>query len=112
MIEFKNLKKLSILLIILQSISFSTLNAQYNSPLNVQEKLDSLKTSLNEVTIMGLGGMVKLSQETKGFENDEFLSLDEFQSELQYAIMDPETKIYARRITRNAGDLSEPISKF
>ena len=95
MIEFKNLKKLSILLIILQSISFSTLNAQNKSPLNVQEKLDSLKTSLNEVTIMELGGMVKISQETKGFENDKFLSLDEFQSELQNVIMDPETKLYA-----------------
>jgi hypothetical protein len=95
MIELKSLKKLSILLIFLQSISFSTLSAQNESPLNVQEKLDSLKTSLNEVTIMGLGGMVKLSQETKGFENDKFLSLDEFQSELQYVIMDPETKLYA-----------------
>ena len=95
MIEFKNLKKLSILLIILQSISFSTLNAQNKSPLNVQEKLDSLKTSLNEVTIMELGGMVKISQETKGFENDKFLSLDEFQSELQNVMMDPETKLYA-----------------
>ena len=95
MMEFKNLKKLSILLIILQSISFSTLNAQNKSPLNVQEKLDSLKTSLNEVTIMELGGMVKLSQEIKGFENDKFLSLDEFQSELSSVIMDPETKLYA-----------------
>ena len=95
MIEFKNLKKLSILLIILQSISFSTLNAQNKSPLNVQEKLDSLKTSLNEVTIMELGGMIKLSQEIKGFENDKFLSLDEFQSELSSVIMDPETKLYA-----------------
>jgi thiol-disulfide isomerase/thioredoxin len=93
--EFKNLKKLSILLIILQSISFSTLNAQNKSPLNVQEKLDSLKTSLNEVTIMELGGMIKLSQEIKGFENDKFLSLDEFQSELSSVIMDPETKLYA-----------------
>ena len=95
MIEFKNLKKLSILLIILQSISFSTLNAQNKSPLNVQEKLDSLKTSLNEVTIMELGGMVKISEEIKGFENDKFLSLDEFQSELSSVIMDPETKLYA-----------------
>ena len=93
--EFNNLKKLSILLIILQSISFSTLNAQNKSPLNVQEKLDSLKTSLNEVTIMELGGMIKLSQEIKGFENDKFLSLDELQSELQSVIMDPETKLYA-----------------
>ena len=95
MIELKSLKKLSILLIFLQSISFSTLSAQNESPLNIQEKLDSLKTSLNEVTIMGLGGMVQLSQETKGFENDKFLSLDEFQSELQLVIMDPETKLYA-----------------
>ena len=73
MIELKSLKKLSILLIVLQSISFSTLNAQNKSPLNVQEKLDSLKTSLNEVTIMELGGMVKISQEIKGFENDKFV---------------------------------------
>ena len=65
MVEFKNLKKLSILLIILQSISFSTLNAQNKSPLNVQEKLDSLKTSLNEVTIMELGGMVKIAKKPK-----------------------------------------------
>ena len=92
MIELKSLKKLSILLIVLQSISFSTLNSSNKSP---QEKLDSLKTSLNEVTIMELGGMVKLSQEIKGFENDKFLSLDEFQSELSSVIMDPETKIYA-----------------
>lgn len=92
MIELKSLKKLSILLIVLQSISFSTLNSQNKSP---QEKLDSLKTSLNEVTIMDLGGMVKLSQEIKGFENDKFLSLDEFQSELSSVIMDPETKLYA-----------------
>jgi len=92
MIELKSLKKLSILLIVLQSISFSTLNSQNKSP---QEKLDSLKTSLNEVTIMELGGMVKLSQEIKGFENDKFLSLDEFQSELSSVIMDPETKLYA-----------------
>ena len=92
MIELKSLKKLSTLLIVLQSISFSTLNAQNKSP---QEKLDSLKTSLNEVTIMELGGMVKLSQEIKGFENDKFLSLDEFQSELSSVIMDPETKLYA-----------------
>jgi thiol-disulfide isomerase/thioredoxin len=92
MIELKSLKKLSILLIVLQSISFSTLNSQNKTP---QEKLDSLKTSLNEVTIMELGGMVKLSQEIKGFENDKFLSLDEFQSELSSVIMDPETKLYA-----------------
>ena len=70
-------------------------NAQNKSPLNVQEKLDSLKTFLNEVTIMDLGGMVKLSQEIEGFENDKFLSLDEFQSELQNVMMDPETKLYA-----------------
>ena len=95
MMELKSLKKLSTLLIILQSISFSTLNAQNNNPLNVQEKLDSLKTSLTEVTIMELGGMVKISEETKGFENDKFLSLDEFQSRLQYILMDPETKLYA-----------------
>ena len=72
MIELKSLKKLSILLIVLQSISFSTLNAQNKSPLNVQEKLDSIKTSLNEVTIMELGGMVKISQEIKGFETINF----------------------------------------
>ena len=95
MIELKSLYKLSILLIVLQSISFSTLSAQNESPLNVQDKLESLKTSLNEVTIMDLGGMVKLSQEIEGFENDKFLSLDEFQSKLQYSLMDPETKIYA-----------------
>ena len=95
MIELKSLKKLSILLIVLQSISFSTLSAQNESPLNIQEKLDSLKTSLNEVTIMELGGMVKLSEEVKGFENDKFLSLDEFQSDLSSVIMDPETKLYA-----------------
>ena len=92
MIELKNLY---ILIIVLKSISFSTLNAQNKSPLNVQEKLDSLKTSLNEVTIMELGGMVKMSEEIKGFENDKFLSLDEFQSRLQYILMDPETKLYA-----------------
>ena len=95
MIKLKSLKKVSVLFLVFQIISFSILNAQNKSPLNVQEKLDSLKTFLNEVTIMDLGGMVKISPETKGFENDEFLSLDEFQSELQYAIMDPETKIYA-----------------
>jgi len=95
MIELKSLYKLSILLIVLQSISFSALSAQNESPLNVQDKLESLKTSLNEVTIMDLGGMVKLSQEIEGFENDKFLSLDEFQSKLQYSLMDPETKIYA-----------------
>jgi thiol-disulfide isomerase/thioredoxin len=43
---------------------------------------------------MELGGMVTLSQEIKGFENDKFLSLDEFQSELSSVIMDPETKLY------------------
>ena len=92
MIQLKSLKKLSILLIVLQSISFSTLNSQNKSP---QEKLDSLKTSLNEVTIMELGGMVKISEEVKGFENDKFLSLDEFQFDLSSVIMDPETKLYA-----------------
>ena len=95
MIELKSLKKLSILLIFLQSISLSTLSAQNESPLNIQEKLDSLKTSLNEVTIMELGGMVKISEEVKGFENDKFLSLDEFQFDLSSVIMDPETKLYA-----------------
>jgi thiol-disulfide isomerase/thioredoxin len=44
---------------------------------------------------MELGGMVKISEEIKGFENDKFLSLDEFQSELSSVIMDPETKLYA-----------------
>ena len=39
--------------------------------------------------------MVKMSEEIKGFENDKFLSLDEFQSRLQYILMDPETKLYA-----------------
>jgi len=95
MIKSKNLKKVSKLFLVFQIISFSTLNAQNKSPLNVQQKLDSLKTSLNEVNIMDLGGMVKISQETKGFENDKFLSFDEFQSELQNVLMDPETKIYA-----------------
>lgn len=88
------LKKLYVLLIVLQSISFPTLNTQSKSPLNVQQKLDSLKTSLNEVTIMDLGGIVNLSQEIKGFENNKFLSLDEFKSRLQYLLMAPETKIY------------------
>ena len=83
MIELKSLKKLSILLIVLQIISNTALNAQIQSPLNAQEKLDSIKISLNEVTIMDIGGMVKISPETQGFENDEFLSLDEFQSKLQ-----------------------------
>ena len=95
MIELKSLKKLSILLIVLQIISNTALNAQTQSPLSVQEKLDSIKISLNEVTIIDIGGMVKISPETQGFENDEFLSLDKFQSKLQYAIMDPETKLYA-----------------
>ena len=95
MIKLKSLKKVSVLFLLIQIISFSTLNAQSKSPLNVQQKLESLKTSLTEVTIMDLGGMVKLSQEIEGFENDKFLSLDEFQSELQFSLMDPETKLYA-----------------
>ena len=95
MIKLKSLKKVSVLFLLIQIISFSTLNAQSKSPLNVQQKLESLKTSLTEVTIMDLGGMVKLSSEIEGFENDKFLSLDEFQSELQLVIMDPETKLYA-----------------
>ena len=32
---------------------------------------------------MELGGMVKISEEIKGFENDKFLSLDEFQSDFK-----------------------------
>ena len=95
MIKLKSLKKVSVLFIVFQIISFSTLNAQNKSPLDVQEKLDSLKISLNEVTIVDLGGMVKISPEIEGFENDKFLSLDEFQSELQFSLMDPETKLYA-----------------
>ena len=95
MIKSKSLIKVSILFLVFQIISFSTLNAQNKSPLDVQEKLDSLKISLNEVTIVDLGGMVKLSPEIEGFENDKFLSLDEFQSELQFSLMDPETKLYA-----------------
>ena len=95
MIKLKSLKKVSVLFLLIQIISFSTLNAQSKSPLNVQQKLESLKTSLTEVTIMDLGGMVKLSQEIEGFENDKFLSLDEFQSELQFSLMvDPEIKLY------------------
>ena len=94
MIKLESLKKVSVLFLLIQIISFSTLNAQSKSPLNVQQKLESLKTSLTEVTIMDLGGMVKLSQEIEGFENDKFLSLDEFQSELQFSLMDPETKLY------------------
>ena len=74
MIKLKSLKKVSVLFLLFQIISFSTLNAQNKSSLNVQQKLDSLKTSLNEVTIMDLGGMVKLSQEIEGYENDKFLS--------------------------------------
>ena len=95
MIKSKSLIKVSILFLVFQIISFSTLNAQNKSPLDVQEKLDSLKISLNEVTMVDLGGMVKLSPEIEGFENDKFLSLDEFQSELQFSLMDPETKLYA-----------------
>ena len=95
MIKSKSLIKVSILFLVFQIISFSTLNAQNKSPLDVQEKLDSLKISLNEVTIVDLGGMVKLSPEIEGFENDKFLSLDEFQSELQFSLMvDPEIKLY------------------
>ena len=94
MIKLKSLKKVSVLFLLFQIISFSTLNAQNKSSLNVQQKLDSLKTSLNEVTIMDLGGMVKLSSEIEGFENDKFLSLDAFQSELQFSLMDPETKLF------------------
>ena len=95
MIKSKSLIKVSILFLVFQIISFSTLNAQNKSPLDVQEKLDSLKISLNELTIVDLGGMVKLSPEIEGFENDKFLSLDEFQSELQFSLIDPETKLYA-----------------
>ena len=96
MIKSKSLIKVSILFLVFQIISFSTLNAQNKSPLDVQEKLDSLKISLNEVTIVDLGGMVKLSPEIEGFENDKFLSLDEFQSELQFSLMvDSEIKLYA-----------------
>ena len=95
MIELKSLKKLSVLFVVLQIISISSINAQILSSSGNLEKLDRLKSSLNEVTIVDLGGMVKLSQEIEGFENDKFLSLDEFQSKLQYSLMDPETKIYA-----------------
>jgi thiol-disulfide isomerase/thioredoxin len=96
MIKSKSLIKVSILFLVFQIISFSTLNAQNKSPLDVQEKLDSLKISLNEVTLVDLGGMVKLSPEIEGFENDKFLSLDEFQSELQFSLMvDSEIKLYA-----------------
>ena len=95
MIKLKSLKKLSVLFVVFQIISISSINAQIQSSTDTLEKLDRLKSSLNEVTIMDLGGMVKLSQEIEGFENDKFLSLDEFQSKLQYVIMDPETKIYA-----------------
>ena len=95
MIKLKSLKKLSVLFVVFQIISISSINAQIQSSTDTLEKLDRLKSSLNEVTIMDLGGMVKLSQEIEGFENDKFLSLDEFQSKLQYSLMDPETKIYA-----------------
>ena len=95
MIKLKSLKKLSVLFVVFQIISISSINSQIQSSTDTLEKLDRLKSSLNEVTIMDLGGMVKLSQEIEGFENDKFLSLDEFQSKLQYVIMDPETKIYA-----------------
>ena len=95
MINLKSLKKLSVLFVLFQIIFISSINAQINSSSDTLEKLDSLKTFLNEVTIMDLGGMVKLSSEIEGFENDKFLSLDEFQSELQFSLMDPETKLYA-----------------
>ena len=95
MIKLKSLKKLSVLFVVFQIISISSINAQIQSSTDTLEKLDRLKSSLNEVTIMDLGGMVKLSQEIEGFENDKFLSLDEFQSELQFSLMDPETKLYA-----------------
>ena len=95
MINLKSLKKLSVLFVLFQIIFISSINAQVNSSSDTLEKLDSLKTFLNEVTIMDLGGMVKLSSEIEGFENDKFLSLDEFQSELQFSLMDPETKLYA-----------------
>ena len=95
MINLKSLKKLSILFVLFQTIFISSINAQINSSSDTLEKLDSLKTFLNEVTIMDLGGMVKLSSEIEGFENDKFLSLDEFQSELQFSLMvDPEIKLY------------------
>ena len=57
--------------------------------------LDSLKTSLNEVFYYGTWRNGKNEANTKGFENDKFLSLDEFQSELQNVMMDPDTKLYA-----------------
>jgi len=95
MINLKSLKKLSVLFVLFQIIFISSINAQVNSSSDTLEKLDSLKTFLNEVTIMDLGGMVKLSSEIEGFENDKFLSLDEFQSELQFSLMvDPEIKLY------------------
>ena len=95
MINLKSLKKLSVLFVLFQIIFISSINAQINSSSDTLEKLDSLKTFLNEVTIMDLGGMVKLSSEIEGFENDKFLSLDEFQSELQFSLMvDPEIKLY------------------
>ena len=95
MINLKSLKKLSVLFVLFQIIFISSINAQINSSSDTLEKLDSLKTFLNEVTIMDLGGMVKLSPEIEGFENDKFLSLDEFQSELQFSLMvDPEIKLY------------------
>ena len=95
MVNLKSLKKLSVLFVLFQIIFISSINAQINSSSDTLEKLDSLKTFLNEVTIMDLGGMVKLSSEIEGFENDKFLSLDEFQSELQFSLMvDPEIKLY------------------
>ena len=67
MINLKSLKKLSVLFVLFQIIFISSINAQVNSSSDTLEKLDSLKTFLNEVTIMDLGGMVKLSSEIEGF---------------------------------------------
>ena len=95
MIKLKSLKKLSVLFVVLQIISISSINAQIQNSSATLQKLDSLKSSLNEVTMMDLAGVVKMREDVKGFENGQFLSLDEFQSKLQYSLMDPETKIYA-----------------
>ena len=95
MIKLKSLKKLSVLFVVLQIISISSINAQIQNSSATLQKLDSLKSSLNEVTIMDLAGVVKMREDVKGFENGQFLSLDEFQSKLEYSLMDPETKIYA-----------------
>ena len=83
MIKLKSLKKLSVLFVVFQIISISSINAQIQSPSDTLEKLDRLKSSLNEVTIMDLSGVVKMSEYVKGFENEQFLSLDEFQSKIQ-----------------------------